>query len=258
MVNSAALLNWSNIVIMNKTGLLAAGALMLATGIISPKPANAVLLDVTVWNGAPGSASSMTADIGGTPSAPVFAHFTFETGPGFVLNWADNGAQNSAGLFSTFFGSSTPAGFTFLGGTVGSEANLMTTTMSTAGNGTVTFMQITGTYDFGSAPGNNVSIRHDDGVSFYTTNGVAPGTPGFAIGSTLLHSPAETVAITDSFHLNGPQDFLIDYVAGNGSPSILQVAAVPEASTWAMMIMGFFGVGFMAYRRKNGSTFRFA
>jgi PEP-CTERM motif len=28
------------------------------------------------------------------------------------------------------------------------------------------------------------------------------------------------------------------------------VTAVPEPSTWAMMILGFFGVGFMAYRRK--------
>jgi hypothetical protein len=31
--------------------------------------------------------------------------------------------------------------------------------------------------------------------------------------------------------------------------------AVPEPSTWAMMILGFFGIGFMAYRRKqNGSA----
>jgi len=29
------------------------------------------------------------------------------------------------------------------------------------------------------------------------------------------------------------------------------VAPVPELSTWAMMILGFAGVGFMAYRRKN-------
>jgi hypothetical protein len=28
------------------------------------------------------------------------------------------------------------------------------------------------------------------------------------------------------------------------------VAAVPEASTWAMIILGFACVGFMAYRRK--------
>jgi hypothetical protein len=30
-------------------------------------------------------------------------------------------------------------------------------------------------------------------------------------------------------------------------------AAVPEPSTWAMMILGFAGVGFMAYRRRNKS-----
>jgi len=35
------------------------------------------------------------------------------------------------------------------------------------------------------------------------------------------------------------------------------VSAVPESSTWAMMVLGFAGVGFMAYRRRNqGSSFR--
>jgi hypothetical protein len=34
--------------------------------------------------------------------------------------------------------------------------------------------------------------------------------------------------------------------------------AVPEPSTWAMMILGFMSVGFLAYRRKGRSTFRFA
>jgi hypothetical protein len=40
-----------------------------------------------------------------------------------------------------------------------------------------------------------------------------------------------------------------------------QVAAVPEPSTWAMMMLGFAGLGFMAYRRKdrtNGLSFRLA
>jgi hypothetical protein len=36
------------------------------------------------------------------------------------------------------------------------------------------------------------------------------------------------------------------------------IAAVAEPSTWAMMILGFAGVGFMAYRRKNKTAFRFA
>ena len=40
-------------------------------------------------------------------------------------------------------------------------------------------------------------------------------------------------------------------------PGTEVTAAVPEPSTWAMMILGFAGVGFMAYRRKSKPTFRF-
>jgi hypothetical protein len=36
------------------------------------------------------------------------------------------------------------------------------------------------------------------------------------------------------------------------------VSAVPETSTWAMMILGFAGVGFLAYRRKNQGHVRLA
>jgi hypothetical protein len=35
-------------------------------------------------------------------------------------------------------------------------------------------------------------------------------------------------------------------------------SAVPEPSTWAMLILGFAGVGFMAYRRRDQSSFRLA
>ena len=35
-------------------------------------------------------------------------------------------------------------------------------------------------------------------------------------------------------------------------------AAVPEPSTWAMMILGFLGVGFMVNRRKSPAGFRLA
>jgi hypothetical protein len=42
--------------------------------------------------------------------------------------------------------------------------------------------------------------------------------------------------------------------------AVLDVApAVPEPSTWAMMILGFAGIGFVTYRRKrNGSALRVA
>jgi hypothetical protein len=34
--------------------------------------------------------------------------------------------------------------------------------------------------------------------------------------------------------------------------AVINVGVVPEPSTWAMLILGFAGVGFMAYRRKSG------
>ena len=42
------------------------------------------------------------------------------------------------------------------------------------------------------------------------------------------------------------------------SSEIGNVSPVSEPSTWAMMILGFFGIGFTAYRRKSKPTFRFA
>jgi len=39
----------------------------------------------------------------------------------------------------------------------------------------------------------------------------------------------------------------------------IAVDAVPEPSSWAMLILGFCGLGFMAFRRKQaGQQFRFA
>ena len=46
---------------------------------------------------------------------------------------------------------------------------------------------------------------------------------------------------------------------GQFTGTMTAVTAVPESSTWAMMIFGFCGLGFMAYRRKqNGSAFSVA
>jgi hypothetical protein len=54
--------------------------------------------------------------------------------------------------------------------------------------------------------------------------------------------------------------FSADGCCGAATTTITNfTTAVPEPSTWAMMILGFFGVGFMAYRRKqNGPALRLA
>jgi hypothetical protein len=55
---------------------------------------------------------------------------------------------------------------------------------------------------------------------------------------------------TLSFASNNGGNFTFDSTGFN----VTITDAVPEPSTWAMMILGFFGVGFVAYRRRNQST----
>jgi hypothetical protein len=45
--------------------------------------------------------------------------------------------------------------------------------------------------------------------------------------------------------INSPAFYYVDDVSVNA------VGGVPEPSTWAMLILGFAGIGFMAYRRRN-------
>jgi hypothetical protein len=51
------------------------------------------------------------------------------------------------------------------------------------------------------------------------------------------------------FGVNSALGFELGSSANEGTFTVS--AAVPEPSTWAMMMLGFFGLGFMAYRRKS-------
>ncbi len=50
--------------------------------------------------------------------------------------------------------------------------------------------------------------------------------------------------------------YTIDGVSGSGAFNV--TPAVPEPGTWAMMILGFVGMGLVAYRRRAAGTIRFA
>ncbi len=85
----------------------------------------------------------------------------------------------------------------------------------------------------------------------WTLTGLDFGTP--LIGFDILQSPnpvtidsLTATSVTFEYNENsfGPGTFF-------QGQFITEVAAVPEPSTWAMMILGFAGVSFMAYRRKS-------
>jgi len=69
------------------------------------------------------------------------------------------------------------------------------------------------------------------------------------------------LSLTDAFDITSLTTGTGFFRLANGTQALFQpthvtavVAAVPEASTWAMMILGFLGVGFTAYRRKRNGT----
>jgi hypothetical protein len=71
-----------------------------------------------------------------------------------------------------------------------------------------------------------------------------------ASGSDII----KTIGIFMNGDVQDVQQFRIDPVALGGGVGGLPPpvgGAVPEPSTWAMMILGFLGLGLMAYRRKN-------
>jgi hypothetical protein len=84
-----------------------------------------------------------------------------------------------------------------------------------------------------------------------TSVAIDPSTAADFLPATLtLVGPNEFTVFVDGADPAFLHTLVIDVTTG--------VAAVPEPSTWAMMILGFFGVGFMAYRRKSKPTFRLA
>jgi PEP-CTERM motif len=72
----------------------------------------------------------------------------------------------------------------------------------------------------------------------------------FNLGFAAFASPLQVTASGTTYTFADISNQSVDSLG-----SITAIAApVPEASTWAMLLLGFAGLGFMAYRRKNSET----
>jgi hypothetical protein len=169
-----------------------------------------------------GSQSQFNVPIIGSPTATqIFMHPGFgsaDAGSGGVPTWVD--LRFTAQTNLTVFAQFTPQ------------------LSDTSGIGAA----MTAAIYYDGALLSAADLNHDGtNNSGYSPTPIGTGTFGILAGQTI------------DFILDPNSTFSFD-----STLAIATVTAVPEPSTWAMMILGFMGVGFMAYRRKNRHSFRFA
>jgi hypothetical protein len=237
---------------MNRFKLLAissgaglACALMASTGALAD-----VVVDVWAYNGSSLGTNASVTTAAALPATPTY-EFTYSSLNDIQWNNLNNQGGSNTGL--DFFGA---AGIGHIGTfTIGTLAAFESQVLSVPLDAQTAFFKITGTLTGTILSGSQ--ITHDDGATF-------------TVGSdTFVSSPGETSAATNTFGAGQTYNaapFTLFYVEGNGAPAELDVRVnganlttdVPEPSTWAMMILGFCGVGFLAYRRKSNPAFRLA
>jgi hypothetical protein len=194
-------------------------------------------------------------------SAGAVISDNFDATPGSILNWAGDSTflsipqpGNVQGLPSVdLVAANNPWGVTtFSGNTVDLDGS------TGSGNAPAGELQsiaslANGTYvvQFELAGNQRGQPNQTTAVTIGTSKAIdiTPVGNNYQFYSLTFTNVSGQVAFTDLGPSNQQGD-LLDSVS---------VSAVPETSTWAMMVLGFAGVGFMAYRRKNKMTaFRFA
>ncbi|MDN3275912.1 PEPxxWA-CTERM sorting domain-containing protein [Frankia sp. RB7] len=104
----------------------------------------------------------------------------------------------------------------------------------------------------GSGADAKLTVTGDDDVLVYLNGLYVGGTPGVHGASTAVVDLGTLTSGTDySLKIFYADRARTDAVLGIPSLDGATVSSVPEPSTWAMMILGFFGVGFVAYRRQG-------
>jgi hypothetical protein len=146
--------------------------------------------------------------------------------------------NGTSGGNSLIFGATLT--FSLDGVTLGSDQVIITTTQNSYSGLGLTRTELRTDADYINICGGSSNICSTGISAFENTEG------GSIYSSTPLSvSLLGTYQYDPSITLTG-----VNYLSGDGTVDTRIAGGVPEPSTWAMMILGFAGIGFMAYRRK--------
>jgi hypothetical protein len=230
-------------------GLLGSAAIALFA-LVEPAPAATVTIDLVQNRINPAPASPFPLLLLGTGAPDSFVQNTPVTAGNVTATFSGPNTGVYAGSVSvaaSVFGNLDHTTNYFSAGGGGGQVTLTYTSAQTSLN------LLWGTVD--TDPGRNLLITTGNGfqidgntifndvLAFCVSNScpsLSQGNDEVYLSITGL-GPFNVATFSDS------SSNAFEFLPGS-SPS--SVGGVPEPSTWAMMILGFFGVGFMAYRRK--------
>ena len=163
----------------------------------------------------------------------------------FNGSFFSNGSLTNTSPSTQTFHFTESTDFTFTAG-AGAPPSFLTTPFDISGN--------SGSLPFTLASGVSAPV----GISFSLPTGsleITSGLGGF-IGPGTFQTLAST--LTDENFVGGGGNISASLVSG-ATPIVtitydFTVSSVPEPSTWAMVLLGFAGVGFGAYRRRKSTT----
>ena len=118
------------------------------------------------------------------------------------------------------------------------------------GSGNLLYFPVLGPSDFGSGTLTDANSFTGDLFQLMTdVNGIVVPS-GYISGTLLTSTDVFTNTTLGGLGLT-PGTYVYMWGTGNAADSVIVNIGVPEPSTWAMIILGFAGLGFMAYRRKG-------
>jgi hypothetical protein len=213
-----------------------------------PVPTNFFVMTVVFDTGINGYSSPGNQGAqGGSLLAPIFGATPFVSGS-FSINGVTSPYPFFGGQFDTINASNTGSAFSFGVNTVlhpdpGTDIELHVNGLLT--NGSLSSVQKV------IADGIFAQLTNPGTFTNETVNQVvAPHTGLFLpIGEITYNYSAFSVSGAMITPEVASFDFVVDSLNVSVTGSV--AGAVPEPSTWAMMILGFFGIAFMAYRRKS-------
>lgn len=120
-------------------------------------------------------------------------------------------------------------------------------------NGTIVGSNVNGnptTYPYNGNPG--YYFRQGQAVQYTPGSAAAERLATWTIGAgTITFKIDDNHLLGDDFALSWAMTCANDVIQGQVDlPGLGNIPAAPEPATWAMILLGFAGVGFMAYRRK--------